>query len=34
MGNEVKNSISNGWIMQDSLGMGNDKKFEDMITRI
>ena len=34
MENEVKNSISNGWIMQDSLGMGNDQKFEDMITRI
>ncbi len=37
MENEVKNSISNGWIMQDSLGMGNDKyeqKFEEIITRI
>ncbi|MEO6671044.1 MAG: HAMP domain-containing sensor histidine kinase, partial [Ferruginibacter sp.] len=34
MENEIKNSISDGWIMQDSLGMANDQKFEDMITRI
>ncbi|MFT3911189.1 MAG: HAMP domain-containing sensor histidine kinase [Ferruginibacter sp.] len=34
MENEVKNFIANGWIMQDSLGMGNDQRFEDMITRI
>ncbi len=34
MENEVKNSMSHGWTMQDSLGMGVDQKFEEMITRI
>ncbi len=37
MENEVKNSISNGWMMQDSLGMDNNKnaqKFEEIISRI
>ena len=37
MENEVKNSISSGWLMQDTLGMGSDKyerKFEEIITRI
>ncbi|MBS1742757.1 MAG: GHKL domain-containing protein [Bacteroidetes bacterium] len=34
MENEVKNSLSKGWIMQDSLDADNDQRFEQLISKV
>lgn len=34
MENEVQNSLLNGWSMQDSLGVNDDKRFEEVISKV